>query len=91
MKHYTTEQFACIETCDKEWIKTNDLPSGQYFLNRNIGFKSSMLRSDLCDYSDTYIVVIDLLAAAANEDDENEKNFAFKNNVPFTSCILIVH
>ena len=36
-----------------------------------------MLRSDLCNYSDAYIVVkgtIDLLAAAANEDDKAEKN-----------------
>ena len=47
-----------------------------------------MLRSDLCDYSDAYIVVkgvIDLLAAAANENDKAEKNVAFKNNVPFRS------
>ena len=49
-----------------------------------------MLRSDLCDYSDAYIVVkrvIDLLAAAANENDKAEKNVAFKNNAPFRSCI----
>ena len=49
-----------------------------------------MLRSDLCDYSDVYIVVketIDLSASAANENDKAEKNFAFKNNAPFRSCI----
>ena len=49
-----------------------------------------MLRSDLCDYSDAYIVVkgtIDLLAAAANENDKAEKNIAFGNNAPFRSCI----
>ena len=49
-----------------------------------------MLRSDLCDYSDAYIVVkrtIDLLAAAANENDKTEKYVSFKNNAPFTSCI----
>ena len=27
------------------------------------------------------------LAAAANKNDKAEKNFAFKNNVPFRSCI----
>ena len=45
-----------------------------------------MLRSYLFDYSDTYIVVkgtTDLLSAAANENDEVEKDVAFKNNVPF--------
>ena len=49
-----------------------------------------MLRSYLCDYSDAYIVVkgtIDLLAAAANENDKAEKDVAFKNNAPFRSCI----
>ena len=49
-----------------------------------------MLRSYLCDYSDAYIVVkgtIDLLAAAANENDKTEKDVAFKNNAPFRSCI----
>ena len=47
--HYTTEQFTCIETCDKKTNETNDLPNGQYSVNRNIRFKTSMLRSDLCD------------------------------------------
>ena len=49
-----------------------------------------MLRSNLCDYSDAYIVlngIIDLLTADANEDDKAEKDVAFKNNAPFRSCI----
>ena len=49
-----------------------------------------MLRSDLCDYSHAYIVVkgkIDLLAAAANENDKAQRNVAFKNNAPFRLCI----
>ena len=28
-----------------------------YNLNKEIGIKTSMLRSDLCDYSDAYIIV----------------------------------
>ena len=53
-----------------------------------------MLRSDLCDYSDAYIVVketIDLLAAAANENDKGEKNVTFKNTAVFRSCILKIN
>ena len=49
-----------------------------------------MLRSDLRDYSDLYIVVkgtIDLLTVAANKNDKAQKIIAFKNNTPFTSCI----
>ena len=49
-----------------------------------------MLRSDLYDCSDAYIVVkgtIDLLADDANENNKAEKNVAFKNNASFRSCI----
>ena len=35
----------------------NDLLNGQYCVNKNIRFKTPMLRSNLCDYSDAYIVV----------------------------------
>ena len=54
-----------------------------------------MLRSDLCGYSETYIFVkatIDLLAAAANENNKVEKDVAFEKNNPFRSkvdCTLI--
>ena len=53
-----------------------------------------MLRSDLCDYSDVYIVVKgrkDLLAIAANENDKAQKNVAFKNSASFRSCISKVN
>ena len=49
-----------------------------------------MLRSNLCDSSDAYIVVkwtIDILVAAANEYNKAEKDLAFKTNAPFRSCI----
>ena len=49
-----------------------------------------MLRSDLHDYNHACIVVkgtIDLLDAAANENDKAHKNVVFKNNAPFRSCI----
>ena len=49
-----------------------------------------MLRLDLCDYSDTYIVVkgkIDIFATAANENDKAQKDVAIENNPPFRSCI----
>ena len=70
--------------------KVNDLSSGQYSVNKNIRFKTSMLRSDLLDNSDTYVVVketIDLLADDANENDKAQKNVAFKNNAPVRSYI----
>ena len=52
-----------------------------------------MLRSYF-DHSDAYIVVkgtIDLLAAAANENDKVENDVALKNNASFRSCISKVN
>ena len=49
-----------------------------------------MLRSDLCDYSDAYILVkgtIDLLDAAANENNKAEKYVSCKENAPFRPYI----
>ena len=49
-----------------------------------------MIRSDLWDYSDAYIVVkrtLDPLAANENKNDKAEKNVAFKSNASFRSCI----
>ena len=40
-----------MEIVEKEWIEVNDLSSDQYFVNKNLRFKTSMLRSDLYDYS----------------------------------------
>ena len=49
----------------RNWVKVNDLFSGKYSVNKNIRFKTPILRSDCCDYRDACIVVkrtIDLLA-----------------------------
>ena len=73
----------------KKSIEVNDLSGGQYSVSKNVRFKTSILRSDLCDYSDAYIVVkgtIDLLFAAANENNKAQKNVAFKNNALFRLC-----
>ena len=41
----------------KKWIEVYDLSEGNYNDNKEIRIKTSMLRSDLCDFSDAYIVV----------------------------------
>ena len=41
----------------KKWIEANDLSSGQYYASKNRRFKNWMVRSNLRDYSDAYIVV----------------------------------
>ena len=41
----------------KKWIEIYDQSEGNYNVNKEIKIKTSMLRSDLCDFSDAYIVV----------------------------------
>ena len=36
----------------RKWIEINDLSCGHYSVNKNVKFKTPMLRSDLCNYSD---------------------------------------
>ena len=48
-----------------------------------------MLRSDLCDFNDAYIVVKGIVTVSADERDRDEMNrqVILKNNAPFISCI----
>ena len=46
-----------------------------------------MLRSDLCDFSDAYIVVKGKIIVTAPDNDAYNKKLALKNNAPIISCI----
>ena len=47
-----------------------------------------MLRSDLCDHSDAYIVVNGtIIKEGKNNRDIKSRSVAFKNNAPFINCI----
>ena len=41
----------------KIWVEINDESRGTYNVNSQIKFKTVMLKSSLCDYSDVYILV----------------------------------
>ena len=41
----------------KNWVKINDESRGGYNVNSQIRFKTTMLKSSLCDNSDVYILV----------------------------------
>ena len=41
----------------KKLIEVYDQSEGNYNVNKEIRIKTSMLRSDLCDFSDAYIIV----------------------------------
>ena len=74
----------------KNWVERNDELHGTYNTNSQIKFKTWMLRSSLCDYSDAYILVSETIAitgAGARQLDEINKRVMFKNCAPFTDCI----
>ena len=76
----------------RNWIEINDESRGTYTSN-DIKFKTTMLRSNLCDCADAYILVkrtITITGAgddAAKRLDERNKGVIFKNCAPFTKCI----
>ena len=76
----------------KCWIEINDESRRKYNVNSQIKFKTAMLKSSFCDYSDRYILVIRTInvnnTAAADADANNtNKKVIFKNCAPFTNCI----
>ena len=77
----------------RNWVEINDDSRGTY-TNADIKFKTTMLKSDLCDYADAYIFFKGTItitgagdAAAARQADERDKGVTFKNCAPFTKCI----
>ena len=92
-----SEQLSKFAT--RGYVKVNSL-SNAYNENKSIRFKTPMLRSDLCDYSDAYILVkgtITVTAPGANNDANNirdkKKNrpLILKNNAPFVSLITRIN
>ena len=61
----------------------------RYKLSKQIRFETSMLRWDLCDFSDAYIVVKGTITVAGVSNYSCRKNrpLAFKSNAPFIGCI----
>ena len=77
----------------RNWIEIKDESRGTYTGN-SIKFKTTMLRSNLFDFSDAYILVkgtITITGArdngAARQADERNKGIIFKNCAPFVKCI----
>ena len=75
----------------KKWIEVHDqsgTAENRYNSNKQIRFKTSMLRADLCDYNDAYIVVErDITVEGTNDGDKYNRNLVLKNNAPFISWI----
>ena len=76
----------------RSWVEINHDIRGAYSLNKQIRFKTAMLRPTLCDYSDAYILVkgnitVNNTAGAGAAANNTNKKVIFKNCAPFTNCI----
>ena len=76
----------------RNWVEINDDLKGVYSPNKQIRFKTSMLRSSLCDYSDAHILVkgnitVNNTADASAAANNTNKKVIFKNCASFTNCI----
>ena len=71
----------------RKWIEVYDQSEKNYNPNKEIRIKTSLLRSDLCDFSDAYIVIEGNIIVTNPENAKRNKAVAFKNNAPFINCI----
>ena len=84
-----TEQLSKFVT--REYVRVNSLLN-TYNENKSIRFKTPMLRSNLCDYSDAYILVKGTTTVAGNNlRDRQNIPLILKNNAPFVSCITRIN
>ena len=87
-----SEQLSKFVT--REYVRVNSL-SNMYNENKSIRFKTPILRSNLCNYSDAYILVKGTITVttpgvnnnANNIRDKRNRPVILKNNAPFVSCI----
>ena len=67
----------------KKWMEVYDQSGGvNYDVNKEIRIKAPMLWSDLCGYSDAYIVVKGYIVVTESDDAKRSKSVTFKNNAP---------
>ena len=91
-----SEQLSKFVT--REYVRFNSL-SNTYNENKSIRFKTPMLRSNLCDNSDAYILVKGTIMVTApgvnnganNIRDKRNRPLLLKNNAPFVSCITRIN
>ena len=78
----------------KKWIEVcyqSGSADNRYKPIKQKRFKTSMLRSDLCDFNNAYIVVKGKITVTDPNNDAHDKKLAFKINAPFLSCISKIH
>ena len=76
----------------RKWYVVNDQNNTDYGEgskdSTTVKFETKVIKSDLCDYSDTYFLVTGNITATGG--DANTR-VAFKNCAPFTKCITHIN
>ena len=80
----TPNQLSIFRT--KNWFETNNQSKGVYDVNSDIRFKTTMLKSSLCNYSDAYILIIGKITITGVRADAAEKQADERNCAPFINC-----
>ena len=75
----------------REYVKVNS-SLNTYNGNKSIRSKTPMLKSNLCDYSDAYMLVKGTITVTGNHPrDRQNSPLILKNNAPFISCITRIN
>ena len=80
----------------KKWYILNDEKNTNYGVNKDTGqnnpdtikYDTRVLKPNLCDYAEAYILVDGTIRAAAAD---TNARLALKNGVPFTKCNLEIN
>ena len=87
-----SEDEFCSKFATRRWYIVNDQNYGHYGEGNENGltikFETKVIKPNLCDYSDAYILVTGNITAAGG--DTNTKA-AFKNCAPFTRCVTRIN
>ena len=77
----------------KNWVETKNDSRGMYNTNMCIKLRASILKSNLCNYSDAYILVkgtisvVNVVFNQVADANKNDKEVVFKNSAPLTDWI----
>ena len=81
-----------LEFATRKWYVVNDQSNTQYGEGNENGttikFETKIIKSNLCDYSDTYILVTGDITAT---DGNANTNVAFKNCAPFSKWVTHIN
>ena len=80
------QQINHLNSRQKNWVELNGDSRGMYNTNSQLKFNTTMLKSSLCDYSHSYILVkgtITVIGAGTTDTERdtnrNDKQAIFKN------------